>query len=182
MFDESRRNRAAGRWKKIAAVLPLSILVGEVFYASLSSLEALRGAREGTPVLLGVIVVIFVIAVLRQTWLRPLRVKQGAPTPAMVARTVTQAYRFLGLVWLLAAAQALLGAAILLAGGPRTYAWFLFALSLMYLGLQYPRRTLFETLLPFEVMEPELAQAGERSASGPNEPEKASEPPGENHP
>jgi hypothetical protein len=142
---ESRRRKAQGQWQTVAMVVPVSILVGELLYGTLSSMRGISWATLWQPLSIMVIVGLVLLRMARRIWLPP----SSAPLPPNAAvdeRRLSDAFKYLRLAWFFAALQALAGMAMMLYAAPRPNAYIFDGISIVYFLLYFPRLSFFRQL------------------------------------
>jgi hypothetical protein len=133
------------RWRWFAAVGPVTLLVGEVFYGTLTSVEGAHWFVLLRQAVLVIVVGIIALRTLGRMWLR--RRIDRRPTVFELQQAEIQGVRFLYLAWLYAGVVAVLGLAMFLLAAPRMYPYIFELIAVVYFAQYYPRQRYFDNLL-----------------------------------
>lgn len=144
-MNARRAAAAQATWRKFALTVPLSLLLGESLYGTLSA-SGVIWSRLSTPFLIAVVTGLGLLRLTRRFLLR--RWKGAAAPSAMAAAQIERAAGlFFMLAWGYSALTAGLGLVLFLSGAPRVYPYVFEVVAVAYFLVYYPRRKVFDDLL-----------------------------------
>ena len=126
-------------------LVPVAILLGELLYGTLSSMQNVSWNELWQPFSIVVIGGIVALRMGRRQWLTPWK-GPLPPDAETSARMIESAYKYLRMAWGFAALQALAGMAMMLFASPRENAYVFTGISVVYFLLYFPRKSFFQHL------------------------------------